>query len=248
VNSSGTAYGNEVTFTTSGTSGSTGTTQGVPCPGASTVKDIDGNTYNTVQIGTQCWTKENLRVTKYSDGTSIPLDNSGGTSGNGSGETWSKWKTGARTIYAHSQTNLVTYGYLYNWYAAKGIATAGSTSFKNLCPTGWHVPSDAEWTTLSTFLGGVDVAGGKMKTTGTTLWVSQIDGVTNESGFSGIPGGWRGSLGSFNEISKKIYIWSTFENPVWPNNGYLRGLITGNLFYRNWYFKTSGAYIRCLRD
>jgi uncharacterized protein (TIGR02145 family) len=248
VNSSGTAYGNEVSFTTSGTTGSTGTTQGVPCPGASTVKDIDGNTYNTVQIGTQCWTKENLRVTKYSDGTTIPLDNSGGTTGNGSGQTWGYRTTGVRTIYAHSQRKLATYGYLYNWYAAKGIATAGSTSFKRICPTGWHVPTDKEFTTLTTFLGGNNIAGGKMKSTGTTLWRTPNTGATNESGFSGLPGGNRSDVGRFYDLGLGGVWWSSSESNdysawylfLYSYNGYV---------YRNYNSgKGDGLSVRCLRD
>jgi uncharacterized protein (TIGR02145 family) len=247
VNSSGTAYGNEVSFTTSGTTGSTGTTQGVPCPGASTVKDIDGNTYNTVQIGTQCWTKENLRVTKYSDGTTIPLDNSGGTTGNGSGQTWGYRTTGVRTIYAHSQTNLATYGYLYNWYAAKGIATAGSTSFKRICPTGWHVPTDKEFTTLTTFLGGNNIAGGKMKSTGTTLWRSPNAGATNESGFSGLPGSGRYLNGVFDLLGSVGVWWSSSEG----SNDYAWSLSLGNdngSVNRNHYDNENGLSVRCLRD
>ena len=127
---------------------------GVPCLtspsftcGTSTVSDMNGNSYNTVSIGTQCWTKENLRVRRYNDGTEIRFNNSGGSGGTTS-ETWSVLDYGAHTIYANdslaSPSKLATYGYLYNWYASKGIATAGSTTYKNICPTGWHVPTNTE--------------------------------------------------------------------------------------------------------
>jgi hypothetical protein len=104
--------------------------------GTSTVPDIDGNTYNTVLIGTQCWTKENLKVTKYNDNTLISLDASGGPGGTSG--TWAA-TTGAYTIYGNESStgaNATNYGFLYNWYAAKGIATTGSTTYKNICPTG----------------------------------------------------------------------------------------------------------------
>jgi uncharacterized protein (TIGR02145 family) len=196
TNSTGTGYGNEITFITSGSTN----VMGIPCPGTPTVKDIDGNTYNTVQIGTQCWTKENLRVTKYSDGTVIPLDESGGPVGNGTGQTWSSRTTGARTVYGHSAGNLATYGYLYNWYAA--------IDKKGLCPSGWHVPFDGEWTTLITYLGGDRIAGGKMKSIGTTYWESPNTEVTNEGGFSVLPGGYRNYDGSFFNIRNFAFFWS----------------------------------------
>jgi len=108
---------------------------------------MNGNSYNTVSIGTQCWTKENLTVRRYNDGTEIRFNNSGGSGGTTS-ETWSVLDYGAHTIYANdslaSPSKLATYGYLYNWYASKGIATAGSTTYKNIYPTGWHVPTNTE--------------------------------------------------------------------------------------------------------
>ena len=219
-----------------------------------TISDIDGNVYNTIAIGNQCWTKENLRVTKYSDGTLIPLDNSGGTSGSSTGQTWGSRTTGARTIYAHSQANLSSYGYLYNWYAAKGIAAPGSISYKNLCPTGWHVASDGEWTTLITHLGGAGVAGGKLKSTGTTLWFSPNTGATNESEFTGLPGGFRLGGGSFNGIRGFAFFWSATEldaNYAWyrnlnKDNGSVGRLILTNL--NTFYVKSVGSSVRCLRD
>jgi uncharacterized protein (TIGR02145 family) len=211
--------------------------------GLSTITDIDGNTYNTVQIGTQCWTKENLRVTKYSDGISIPLDNSGGTAGNGAGQTWGSRTTGARTIYEHSASNLTTYGYLYNWYAAKGIATTYNTSYKNLCPAGWHVPSDGEWTALTTFLGGESIAGGKMKSTGTTLWASPNTGATNVSGFTGLPGGFRNNDGRFLIISDRACFWGADDNAsrreLYSNGGSVNSSTSS---------KSVGFSVRCLRD
>ena len=238
TNSAGTVYGNELTFNA---------VQGVSCPGFSTVMDIDGNTYNTVQIGEQCWTKENLRVTKYNDGTIIPLDTSGGTVGNGLGEIWSSWTTGARTIYAHSQSNLATYGFLYNWYAAKGIATTGSTSYKNLCPTGWHVPTDGEWTNLTTYLGGERLSGAKMKSIGTTLWTSPNTGATNESEFTCLPGGYRYFDGSFGSVRDIGGFWSATEYEVslswrldlYYGNGYVTRSYGGN---------QKGSSVRCLKD
>jgi uncharacterized protein (TIGR02145 family) len=114
------------------------------CP-SDTIMDIDGNVYNTVSIGSQCWTKENLRVTRYKDGTLIPIDTTGGTSGNGSGQTWSNLTTGARSVYGNDANNLSSYGYLYNWYAA--------SNSKGLCPTGWHVPVDNDIWKLTSDLG-----------------------------------------------------------------------------------------------
>ena len=235
TNSVGTAYGNEITLTTTDSS----SVMGIPCPGTPTVKDIDGNTYNTVQIGTQCWTKENLRVTKYRDGSVIPLDESGGTAGNGTGQTWSSRTTGARTVYAHSATNLATYGYLYNWYAA--------VDTKGICPSGWHVPSDSEWTNLTNYLGGEAVAGGKMKTTGTTYWNSPNTGATNESGFTKLPGGYRGNVGIFFSIKNNAFFWSATEFSIF-------GAWSGNLgdYYgfvgRTSNVKQDGFSVRCLKD
>jgi uncharacterized protein (TIGR02145 family) len=218
---------------------------GIPCPGTPTVKDIDGNTYNTVQIGTQCWTKENLKASKYNDGTTIPLDTSGGV--NGLGQTWGTRSTGARTIYANDNTNLTTYGYLYNWYAAKGISTSGSSNYKNICPTGWHVPSDGELTTLTTYLGGESVAGGKMKTIGTAYWTSPNTAATNESGFSALPGGHRSSDGSFFDLSYNAFFWSATE--YYNFDAWARYLnYNYSIVDRGGFSKSVGASVRCLRD
>jgi uncharacterized protein (TIGR02145 family) len=249
TNSAGTGYGNEITFTTKSDSTSV---MGIPCPGTPTVKDIDGNTYNTVQIGTQCWTKENLKVSKYNDGTTIPLDTSGGPGGNGLGQTWGARSTGARTIYANDNTNLATYGYLYNWYAVNGIVTEGNTSYKNLCPSGWHIPSDAEWTTLTNYLGGESVAGGKMKTIGTAYWNSLNTGADNSSDFSALPGGYRHGIGSFSIARLEAVFWSAteYDNIFFA---WLRYLIANNSsVVRNYNINSSskltGASVRCLRD
>jgi uncharacterized protein (TIGR02145 family) len=244
TNNVGTGYGNEISFTTKADSTNV---MGIACPGTPTVKDIDGNTYNTVQIGTQCWTKENLKVTKYNDGTTIPLDTSGGTNGNGTGETWSTRSTGARTIHSNDNINLTTYGYLYNWYAVKGIVTEGSTSYKNLCPSGWHIPSDAEWTTLTNYLGGESDAGGKMKSVGTAYWHFPNGEASNESGFSALPGGSRNNDGGFFNIRTNAYFWSATENDnilAWSRNLWFGN---GNVSKYN-FNNLPGVSVRCLRD
>jgi uncharacterized protein (TIGR02145 family) len=212
-----------------------------------TVADIDGNTYNTVLIGSQCWTKENLKVTKYNDGNAIPLNNTY-TSGTVS-TVWQGLTTGAYTIYDNESStgaNATNYGYLYNWYAAKGIATAGSTTYKNICPTGWHVPTDTEWTTLTTYLGGTSVAGGKMKST-SSLWNSPNTGANNSSGFTALPGGARNDVGSFFSIRNDAFFWSAteFDNTnAWNSNLY--NIISD--VDRSLNDKSVGASVRCLRD
>jgi uncharacterized protein (TIGR02145 family) len=234
----------------------TDATTSVPAfsPCGTTISDIDGNSYNTVLIGAQCWTKENLRVRRYNNGRSILFDASGGSGG--SSTTWLNLKIGAHTIYANDSTttpsNLTKYGYLYNWYAAKGIYTTGdiqSTDTLNICPSGWHVPTDAEWTTLTTTeLGGESVAGGKMKSIGTAYWNSPNTGATNESGFSALPGGYRNLDGSFtNVILVNAVFWSAtdFDN----TNAWNRYLSKDNDdVNRLYYNKSVGASVRCLRN
>jgi uncharacterized protein (TIGR02145 family) len=131
---------------------------------------------------------------------------------------------------------------LYNWYT-----TLGDT----LCPTGWGVPTDDEWTTLTTYLGGESVAGGKMKSVGTTYWYDPNTGATNESGFSVLPGGYRGYNGSFSSISYNAFFWSATEGDNFF--AWLRSLDYDNSIvnrYANFFSsnKLSGASVRCLKD
>ena len=156
--------------------------------GTSTVADIDGNTYNTVLIGTQCWTKSNLNVTKYNDGTAIPLDASGGATGNGAVQTWGGRAAGAYSILSNESstgTNASNYGFLYNWYAA--------TDPKKICPAGWHVPSEAEFITLTAFAS--PNPGYKLKST-SSLWTGSTNG-TDNFGFSMLPSYERSEFGEY---------------------------------------------------
>ncbi len=159
-----------------------------------TVTDIDGNVYNTVSIGLQVWMKENLKTTKYNDGTAIPnvTDNTA----------WRNSTTSAYCWYDNDISNKELYGALYNWYAV---------NTGKLCPKGWHSPTDAELTTLSDCLGGDDIAGGKLKEMGTTHWASPNEDATNESGFTALPGGYRNWDGNFNHAGSYTCIWSSSE-------------------------------------
>ena len=227
-----------------------------PGCGSVTSVTIEGYSYPTVSIGTQCWMAENLRVRKYNNGTEIRFDKSGTSTGSVS-QTWAGTglEYGAYTLYAHDSvtapsSNLSNYGYLYNWYAVKGIYTTGviaSTDTLEICPTGWHVPTDAEWTALETQLGGVSVAGGKMKST-SSLWNSPNTGADNTSGFTALPGGFRNHDGSFYFIRIFAFFWSATEIDnfnAWNRNLYF---YDGNV-YRNINFnKSFGASVRCLRD
>jgi uncharacterized protein (TIGR02145 family) len=214
------------------------------CPTTSIT--YNGYDYKTVGIGTQCWMAENLRTRKYNDGTDIPFDASGGTTGGGGFfiiQTWGALTSGAHTLYAHdsisSPSNLTSYGYLYNWYAVNDS--------RKLCPTGWHVPTDEEWTTLTTFLGGVAVAGGKMKSMGTTYWNSPNTDADNSSGFSALPGGYRDDLGSFSGIRNYAFFWSA-TNSVGGSAFYRRLASHNGNVERSGRSKSVGASVRCLKD
>ena len=163
------------------------------------ITDAEGNTYKTVTIGTQTWMAENLRVSKYNDGTTIPniTDNT----------QWSNLTTGAWAYYNNDLSNDAKYGKLYNWYAVSPTTNGN----KNLCPTGWHVPTDTEWTVLTDYLGGESVAGGKMKEVGTTSWNSPNTDATNTSLFTGLPGGWRGYNAYYYDVGSVGYWWSSTE-------------------------------------
>jgi uncharacterized protein (TIGR02145 family) len=170
-----------------------------------TLTDQDGNIYKTVTIGKQTWMAENLRTTKYRDGTAIlnVTDN----------KAWRNLTTGAYCNYNNTESadTIATYGRLYNWYAA--------TDSRNIAPAGWHIPTDAEWTTLTTYLGGNSVAGGKMKETGTMHWTSPNTGATNESGFTCLPSG-DNYDGLFGNFSFSCEYWSSTQydaTDAWSN-------------------------------
>ncbi|MBN2709846.1 MAG: hypothetical protein JXR46_12440 [Calditrichaceae bacterium] len=204
--------------------------------------DKDGNSYRVVQIGSQWWMAENLKVTTYQNGTTIPLVTDAGT--------WAGLSSGARCSYGINEDNIATYGLLFNWYA---VADA-----RDIAPAGWHVPSDEEWKTLEKALGmsqtdadasgdrGTD-EGGKLKETGTTHWNSPNNGATNSSGFTALPGGYRGSDGAFYVMGYYGGWWSSTEGSS-ADAWYRRLSYYSSDVYRSYGSKQSGFSVRCVRD
>jgi uncharacterized protein (TIGR02145 family) len=205
------------------------------------VTDINGTTYTTAVIGNQTWSKENLQVSKYSDGTIIPEVNDP--------EAWSALTTGAWCYYATNNDSGVAFGKLYNWYAIVGIHDATSlndaTTRKKIVPNGFHVPTDAEWTILSNYLGAN--AGGKMKEIGIVNWIETNPETTNSSFFTGLPGGIRLNDGTFYFIGDYGYWWSSTSidsNVAWNRSlGY-----NSNFVCRSYDDKNYGFSVRFIKD
>ena len=195
-----------------------------------TVADIDGNVYHTVTVGTQVWMVENLKTTKYNDGTEIPLVT--GTS------EWMNIHTPAYCWYDNDDSNKNPYGALYNWYAV---------NTGKLAPDGWHVPTQAEWLTLMEFIGGEEADAGKVKEEGTAHWNSPNTGATNETGLTLLPGGRRFKTGVFDLKGSQGFYYAFEEG----NSGDGRGYV---FFYNISNFgvmvdlKTIGFSVRCIKD
>jgi uncharacterized protein (TIGR02145 family) len=173
---------------------------------------------------------ENLRVTHYHNGDVIPTAANNGA--------WAALTTGAYCWYDNDSASYAKYGALYNWYAVDDS--------RGLCPAGWHVPTHAEWTTLSTYLGEQDVAGGKMKSV-SAFWTTTNADATNNSGFSGLPGGARQADGSFHNIGTHGQWWSSSENSSSLAWGRFLVDYDGDLHWSSLY-KQNGQSVRCLRD
>ena len=215
TNSAGTSYGEDRTFRTDPV----------------TVKDYDGNDYHVIRIGNQLWTKENLKTTRYINGTSIPLVT--GTSA------WSALTTPGYCWYDNDMSAYKdTYGALYNWYTIN----AG-----NLCPSGWHVSTDEDWITLANYLGGQNEAGGKLKETGTTHWLSPNTGATNESDFTALPGGYRTDNGVFDNLRSTGYWWTSTSYTT-PEAWYRNINNNESRLFRAFRVKKYGGSARCVRD
>lgn len=201
---------------------------------ATYVMDVDGNIYKTIVISNQTWMAENLKTTRYQNGTPIPNVTVS--------MQWNDLSTGAWGNYGNQSSNDAVYGKLYNWFAVNDP--------RQLCPTDWHVPTMIEWTELTTNLGGEEWAGGKMKITGTLeagtgLWLSPNTGATNESGFSGLPGGIRYNAGTFNGLGGVGQWWSSTDVGFQARN--LRLDYSNDNVELGTYPKTGGFYVRCMR-
>ena len=211
--------------------------------GQDTVTDIDGNVYETVQIGNQLWMAENLKVTHYNNGDEI-------LTGYNNPE-WTNLSTGAYAVYYDNPSNTETYGNLYNWYAVDDN--------RGMCSEDWHIPTDEEIKVLEIYLGMSESEansdgwrgtneGGKLKEEGTTHWVSPNTGATNESGFTALPGGSRFYYdGIYQNIGGLGYFWSSSEGD--SNYAWIR-LLSYNFsgIHRGNYNKRSGFSVRCVRD
>jgi uncharacterized protein (TIGR02145 family) len=196
-----------------------------------TIIDIEGNSYPTVRISNQWWMAENLRTTKYSNGDLI------GTTTPATLDISAEAAPKYQWAYDGNENNAYTYGRLYTRYAV--------ADSRNVCPTGWHVPSDAEWTTLTTFLGGDSDAGNKLKETGTIHWEATYGGETNSSGFTALPGGFRYPIGAFVLIRSYGYWWCSSH--LTDTTTYYRFVSSGGVF-RDYHNEPYGFSVRCLRD
>lgn len=217
TNSNGTAYGNEIVFSSSSQS-------------SNILTDVEGNEYNVVTIGNQTWMKENLRVSKFRNGDEIPtfLTNTA----------WQSIGSVAYSLFDDIPVNNSFYGKLYNGYVISDP--------RGVCPAGWHIPSDAEWMDLENYLGGRPVAGGKLKST-SSLWLQPNTGATDESGFSGMPGGYRNFNGGFFNSPRYAYWWSSTLNTT---TSYWSRSLQSTVIYvsRGSQSFTMGLSIRCIKD
>ena len=192
------------------------------------IMDNDLNSYSVIKIGNQFWMAENLKTTKFNDGTKIPIvsDN----------KLWSHMVSPGYCLYNNDAGKYKTkYGILYNGY---------TVSTGKLCPSGWHVPSVEEWLTLTNYC-GLSMAGGKLK--GKDKWMSPNTGATNATGFTALPGGSRGNLGSFMDVGLRGHWWSSTENDKTDvlnrSMSYSNNDVTGSSDH-----KQSGLSVRCLKD
>lgn len=227
TNASGTAYGEIKSFRTDSIPAPINFSQDV---NYGSVTDFDGNSYKTITIGTQTWMAENLKTTHYNDGSEIPLVVEEAE--------WSFSGTHGYCWYKNDEANYKdVYGALYKMFAV---------STDKLCPAGWHVPTDEEWTVLADYLGGSDVAGGKMKETGYTHWIGTNEGATNESGFTALPGGLRSSDGTFGLLGSSGYYWAI--GPYTYNIGVRLVANKTRSSLTTFNFKDDGVSVRCVED
>ena len=196
-----------------------------------TVLDVDGNLYHTVTIGSQIWLKENLQVMKYTNLDAI-------TNITGIND-WANLSSGAYCNYDNNTSNVSIYGRLYNWYAVHDS--------RKVCPTGWHVPSNDEWNTLITNLGGYAAAGGKLKETGTVHWNTPNTGASNSSDYTALPGGYRYATGSFFDLKDGGYFWTSTGA---GNNAYSWELFHDDeaIYNSSNNDAKNGYTVRCIKD
>jgi len=200
----------------------------VPIPGPN-VTDIDGNVYHSVIIGTQTWTVENLKVSKYRDGTDIPYIKDS--------VIWNRDTTGAYCEYDTSASNSIIYGKLYNWYAIK--------STHNICPSGWHIPSYDEWQILISYCGYTLEASSYLMETGTSHWPGPNTYANNETGFTALPAGYRDANGAFINIGYNGNWWSSTEDSI--NYSYLY-FMDQTMIYDWTNRKFCGLSVRLVKD
>lgn len=205
-----------------------------------TIKDADGNEYNTIKIGSQFWMKENLKTTKYNDGDPIPLILAG--------TAWKNLFTEGCCWYPNDiADSMETYGLLYNWH---------TVNTKKLCPEGWHVPTDAEWHTM---VGSLDdsvsltifeslAAGDKLKEAGNSHWAGQNSEATNETGFTALPGGYRNVNGDFYGIGNFGSWWSSTEAPTNDGNAITRVMDATAMVGKSWGCKNEAFSVRCVKN
>jgi len=245
TNSVGTQYGNQFDFLTDTL------ILGVRCQGLPSVFDNSGNSYFTVQIGNQCWMQSNLKTKKYANGDTIHnvINNT----------SWGSLLSGASAAYNNSSNNDSLFGKLYNHFTV--------TDYRGLCPTGWHIPSDAEWDTLESYLGGPMQSAKALMTTDTLAsstvswnflnWNNIWNFATNSSGFSALPGGHRDDNGDFSGLNYQGFFWSSSIEPKWndPNSFWRKyrllqySSLDGSVYLHHGNGNpTTGFSVRCLRD
>ena len=194
--------------------------------------DGDNKNYPIIELGSQIWMTQNLSTTKYSNGDVI------GTTAPATLNITTEIDPKYQWAYDGNEDNVAVYGRLYSWYAV--------SDSRNICPTGWRVPNDANWTDLTTFLGGESVAGGKLKEIGTSHWQTPNNGATNENGFTALPGGHRLPNGDFVYLGLNGYYWGS-EYSI--TDAYIRLLFYDNsMVFRSFFSKRYGVAVRCIRN